>query len=112
MPTEEEGTHWAKGGQHCRSTHCRNILKQETIIVHTPHVETIFNREMMIAMMNITVMKLGNMFGGRKKRRLRIRNKENENLVIASICDFSAQNVSSENTSNLKSTSKTEKATW
>ena len=37
LPTEEEGTHWAKGGQHCRSTHCRNILKQDTIIVHIDH---------------------------------------------------------------------------
>ena len=66
----------------------------------------------MMAMMNITVMRLGKMFGGGEKRRLKIRNNENENLVVASICDFSAQNVSSENTSNLKSTSKTEKATW
>ena len=50
------------------------------------------------------------MFGGREKRRLRIRNNENENPVVASICDFSAQNVSSENTSNLKSTSKQKRA--
>ena len=65
-----------------------------------------------MAMMNITVMRLGKMFGGREKRMMKIRNNENENLVVASICDFSAQNVSSENTSNLKTTSKTEKGTW